>query len=317
MKIYVNLIFLENLFLADEETDRHINIKKLLGSSQSAFEIIVDVDIEKIYQEALTDPTKREARTFLRQIAQKLPTSDLTFLTACQNINFYESGEPKLFFVDDVPLDISQNFGCFYVSSDCLELADFLFYAEEIRIDKKQRDWSSLKDIKHPCNAIVVTDNYMFSDGDTYLENIRSICESLMPATLASGLKFDVTLIGHNPNKDFLPVKGQHKILANYFKSTFVYPVNLTIIRDTYHDRYIFTNYYRITSGNGFALFKNGQLLPGKRTTVHCKSLAHEGRLSSTYQTRSEELKECAAINRRNGEASGRMAGDGQNRLLQ
>lgn len=317
MKIYVNIAFLENLFLADEETDRHINIKKLLSSSQSKFEVIVDVDIEKIYQEALTDPTKRETRTFLRQIVQKLPTSDLTFLTACQNIEFYESGEPKLFFMDDVLLNISQNFGCFHVSSGSLELADFLFYAEEIRIDKKQRDWSSLKDVKHPCNALVVTDNYLFSDEDIYLENIRSICENLMPATLASGFKFDVTLIGHNPNKDFRPVKDQHKMLADYFKDKFSYLVNLTIVRETYHDRYIFTNYYRIVSGNGFALFKNKQLLPGKRTTVHCKSLVHEGRLSSTYQTRSEELKECAAINRRNGEASGRMAGDGLNRLLQ
>lgn len=310
MKLYVNFAFLENLLLAEEQTDRHFYIRKLLSSPQPGVELVIDVDAEAMYQNP-------EKRAIFRQIAQRLPVTDTTFLSACQAKQFHESGESKLFFVDDVPLDISQRFGCFHASSSCLELADFLFYAEEIRIDKQQRDWSSLKNVKHPCNALVVTDNYLFSDKDTYLENIKSICENLMPAALTTGFKFDVTLIGHNPNKDFQPVQDQHKILADYFKNQFTYPVNLTIVRETYHDRYIFTNYCRITSGNGFALFKGRQLLPGKRTTVHCKSLALEGRLSSTYQTRNEELKECSAINRRNGQASGRMAGDGLNRLLQ
>lgn len=309
MKVYVDLTFLENLFLA-EETERHFYVKKLLSSAQSAVEVIVDVDVEEVYK----DPEKR---ILYRKIAQNIVMSDPTFPVLCRTQLFHESGGPKLFFMDDLPSDISQRFGCLCMSSSCLEISDFLFYAEEIRIDRQQRDWSSLKNIRHPCNALVVTDNYLFSDKDTYLENIKSICENLMPATLANEFKFDVTLIGYDAKNDFRPIQDQHKALVDYFRDKFSYSINLTIIRDTYHDRSIFTNYYRITSGNGFALFKSKQLLPGKQTTVHCKSLAHEGRLSATRQTIDEELKQCAAISRRNGEASGRMAGDGLNRLLQ
>ena len=316
MKVYVNLSFLENLFLAEEQTERHFYIKKLLSSSQSSVEVIVDVDIEKAYKEADRDIEKSATRTFLRQIAQKFPVSDLTFLTACQTKEFHESGEPKLFFVDGISLTINQEFGCFYVSTTCLEEADFLFYAEEIRIDKNQRDWSILKNIKHPCNALVVTDNYLFSDQDSYLENIKSICENLMPATLAKGFKFDVTLIGYDSKNEFRSIQTQYKALGSYFKDKFPYPVNLSIIRDTYHDRYIFTNYYRIASGNGFALFKNKQLIRGKETTIHCKSLAHEGRLSSTHQASNDEMQKCVAINRTD-RMPDKIAGDRKNRLLE
>lgn len=137
-----------------------------------------------------------------------------------------------------------------------------------------------------------------------------------MPATLAKGFKFDITLIGYDARNDFRSIHDQHKMLTDYFKINFSYPINLSIIRESYHDRYIFTNYYRIASGNGFALFKNKRILPGKDTTVHCKSLAHEGRLSSMNQTRLEELQKCVAINRTD-RMPDKFAGDKQNRLLQ
>lgn len=137
-----------------------------------------------------------------------------------------------------------------------------------------------------------------------------------MPVTLAKGFKFDLTLIGYDAKNHFRSIQDQQKVLTDYFKVKFAYPVNLSIIREMYHDRYIFTNYYRIASGNGFTLFKNKQLIAGKQTTVQCKSLAHEGRFSSMQQTRSEELKKCIAINRTE-RGLDKFAGDRQNRLLQ
>ncbi len=308
MKLYVNFAFLENLVLAEEQTERHFYIKKLLSSPQAGVELIIDVDAETAY----ADPDKRAV---FRQIAQRLPTTDVTFLSACQTSQFHESGETRLLFVDDVALAIIEDFGCFVVSTICLERSDFLFYAEDIRVDSSLRDWSMLNGIKHPCNAIVLTDNYLFSDKDSYLENITSICENLMPDTLTENFSFDFTLIGYDAKNEFRPVKDQYNILSDYFRTKFSYPVNLTIIRSTYHDRFIFTNYYCITSGNGFALFKNRQLIAGKQTTLHCKALTLEGRLSSMRETRNDELQKCVAINRTD-RMPDKIAGNRINRLL-
>lgn len=313
MKLYLNFAFLENLLLAEEQTDRHFYIKKLLSSPQTGIELIVDFDPEEAYK----DP---ERRVILRQVAQKLPVWNTEFLTDCLTKEFHEAGESKLFFVDDTHLLIEKQYGCFCVSTTCLEKADFLFSSEEFRIDKNQKDWSNLRNIKHPCNALVLTDNYLFSNkknisDNTYLENVKSLCEALIPASLKEGFKFDFTIIGFDSN-NLRAIHTEYNTLSDYFQKQFPYPVNLTIIRDTYHDRYLFTNYYRIASGQGFALFKNQRLLPGKETTVHCKAITHEGRLSSADQTRREELQKCIASNRTE-RMPDRFAGSRQNRLLQ
>ena len=307
MKIYVNLAFLENLFLAEEQTDRHFYMKRLLNSQQPGVEVITDVDIEEAYK----DPEKRP---ILRQIAQRLPLTEVNFVADCQIESFHHSGEPKLVFADGVSLAIDQQFGCFHASTVTLEKADFLFHAEELRMDGSQRDWSILKQIKHPCNALVLTDNYLFSNDERY-ENIQSICDCLMPDSLTAGFTFDLTLIGYDSKKDFKPLKVQYEALRKYLQK-FSYPVNLTIIRDSYHDRYIFTNYYRIASGAGFALFENRKIPGSKQTTLNCKSVIYEGKLSSMHQNRKEELAKCMSINRENGEASGRLLGNKINRLL-
>ena len=307
MKIYVNLAFLENLFLAEEQTDRHFYMKRLLNSQQPGVEVITDVDIEEAYK----DPEKRP---ILRQIAQRLPLTEANFVADCQIESFHHSGEPKLVFADDVSLAIDQKFGCFHASTASLEKADFLFHAEELRMDGSQRDWSILKQIKHPCNALVLTDNYLFSSNQP-LENIQSICVHLMPESLAE-LSFDLTIIGCDKNRDRIPLMTFYEPLLKYLQNQFSYPINLTIIRALHHDRYIFTNYYRIASGAGFALFENRKIPTTKQTTLNCKSVIYEGKLSSMHQNRKEELAKCMSINRENGEASGRLLGNKINRLL-
>ncbi len=309
MKLYLNFAFLENLVMSDDQTDRHIDIKRLLSSPQSGMELIVDFDPEEVYRNP-------DQRTVFRQIAQKLPTWDANFLTNCQTKEFHETGEANLFFIDEDRAEIVQEYGCFCVSTNCLEKADFLFHVEEIPIDKSLRSWTFLKDIKHSCNSIVITDNYFFSDEKSYLENLRSICENLMPTSLADGFLFDFTIIGYDSRKHLCSVQKHYKILCDYFEKEFSYGINLTIICDTYHDRYIFTNYYSIKSGQGFALFKDQRLLPGKQTTIDFKSITHKGRLSSAAQTRLVQLQKCIAINRTERMAD-KFAGSRKNRLLQ
>ena len=167
MKIYVNLAFLENLFLAEEQTDRHFYMKRLLNSQQPGVDVITDVDIEEAYK----DPEKRP---ILRQIAQRLPLTEANFVADCQIESFHHSGEPKLIFADGVSLAIDQQFGCFHASTENLEATDWMFYAEPFRISRNQQNWAILEKIKHPCNALVLTDNYLFLNDLTH-ENLTSI----------------------------------------------------------------------------------------------------------------------------------------------
>ena len=314
MKVYVNLTFLENLFLADEQTERHFYIKKLLSSSQSGVEVIVDVDIEKVYEEYDRDIEKRAPLTLLRQIAQKLPISDSTFLTACQTKEFHESGEPKLFFIDDIPLTINKQFGCLHVSTTCLEEADLLFYAEPFRINRSHQDWSILKKIKHPCNALILTDNYLL-EKDISHENIISILSALMPDELAGAIEFHLTIIGYSA-KDLRSVQKQADEVLALLTPKFPYPIRLTIIRADHHGRYIHTNYFRIFSEKGFGLFKNRRINPNDETSLDCQPITLSGRYANVLSTRADELQKCVAINRTE-RMPDKIAGDRRNRLLQ
>ena len=314
MNIYINLAFLENLFLSDDDADRKAYIIRMLSSRRSAVKIITDVDIEAIYD----DPDKKDSKILIRQIVQNITNHSSDLSEACQIYNFYESTETKAFFIDFISLLPSpEQFGCLLVSTASLEKADFLFHSEVFSILNTDTDWQRiLQTIKHPCNALVMTDNYLFSEHDIYMENLKSICASLMPETLDDNFKFDFTIIGFNPKKDVSPLEISYNMLAKYFKETYSYSVNLTIIRADFHDRFIFTNYHLITSGQGFALFKRNKLAPGKSTTIDCKPITYEGRTSSVEHTRRMMLEKCIAINRSNSPASGRMIGDGRNRLL-
>lgn len=307
MKLYVNFAFLENLLLAEEQTDRHFYIKKLLSSPQPGVELVIDIDAEEAYQ----DPDKR---TIFRQIAQRLPITDTTFLLACQTKQFHESGESKLFFVDDVPLLIERQFGCFFVSTSTLEKADLLFYAEPFRINRSQRDWSVLRNVKHPCNALILTDNYLFAN-DTAHENIVSILAALMPDELTGAIDFHLTIIGYSA-KDFKSIQKQADEVLTLLKPKFTYPIRLTIIRADHHGRYIHTNYFRVFSEKGFGLFKNKRISDSNETSLDCQPLTLSGRYAAVLSTRNEELQKCVAINRTE-RMPDKIAGNRVNRLLQ
>ena len=301
------LTFLENFFLSEERTERHFYIEKLLSSPQSGVELIVDIDPEEAYHNS-------DKRPIFRKIAQHVPSIDSTFSVACQTKQFHESGESKLFFVDGIPLLIEQQFGCIFVSTSTLEKADLLFYAEPFRIDRKQSDWSILKKIKHPCNALILTDNFLFANDATH-ENIISILLALMPIELTGGIEFHLTIIGYSA-KDLHSLQKQADELIALLKPRFSYSIRLTLIRENHHGRYIHTNYFRIFSEKGFGLFKNRRISSNDETSVDCQPVTLSGRYANVLATRTDEIQKCIAINRTD-RMPDKVAGSRQNRLLQ
>lgn len=305
MKLYVNFAFLENLLYA-EETDRHFYLKKLLSSPNQSIEVVIDIDFEEAYQDT-------EKRAIFRQISQKIPISNTSFLSDCQTKGFHESGGCKVFFIDGLPLVIDQQFGCFLVSTDALEKADLLFHAESFRINRKQSDWAVLNKIKHPCNALILTDNYLLENDPIY-ENITSVLYALMPDELLGGIDFHLTIIGYSA-KDRKAVQKQAEEIQAILSHRFTYPIQLTIIRENHHGRYIHTNYFRIFSEKGFGLFERNRITSNHETSLDCQPITFSGRLSNVLTTRNEEIQKCVAINRTD-RMPDKIAGSRQNRLL-
>lgn len=309
MKVYLNKAFLVNFFSSEQDRDVYQDISKFLKSNKSGAEIIVDFDIEQIYIDR--DPL---LLPIVRQIANNFHLVNKSLITESHNPDFHNHSEGKLFFIDDVPeMGIMEEFGCFITDSSNLQKAEVLFNVEDLRIDSQIRSWNVLDQIKHPCNSLVITDNYLFSNESSY-DNILGILKSLMPKKLSKNFEFHITIIGEFV-KHHLPMQVPHDRLKKLISQSFQYPVNLTIIKVKHHDRYIYSNYYRISSPQGFDLFNNGKLINGKQTSVDCKPFTSRGKLSSQQKIRKEELAYCAKINRPDRMPSD-LAGNKINRLL-
>ncbi len=284
MKIYLNLPFLENFYLS-EQTDNHFYLNKILTNKDNNIELIVDFDFEEIYKDS-------SKRAIFRQIAQKIPIFDDSFINKSQFKEFHEDSTPKLFFIDNENLDVENNFGCFHTTSNKIENCEWLYNTEDFRIDKTLSDWSILNKIKHPCNALILTDNYLFTNDSNY-ENLISVLKNLLPRQMMRGFDFDLTLIGYNKD-DSINIPNTKKEILERLRVIFNYKIKLTILRRKHHGRYIFTNYYRINSERGFCVFRNNGILDEKmETSIDCKALTVFGKHSSTLQTRNDELAIC------------------------
>jgi hypothetical protein len=292
MKIYLNKAFLTNFFLnhsADEEL--HFFVNRLLCNPQNGIELIIDFDFEDAYKDS-------SLRPLFRQIAQKLPLTDVTFINSCQTSAFHNDAQARLFLLDEqVELNLEERFGCVMANSTSLDKMEFLSNVEDLRIHKGMRDWNGLSKLQHPCNSLLITDNYLFSNDDN-LDNVKSILKAIMAKSLDADFVFHLTIIGFDAKKSFQPIGGQKAKLEDFLKQYFTYKVDLTIIREDHHDRNIFTNYGRFSSGKGFGLFKKNRLSENDETTVTFHPITHKGRLSSTQSVRNEELEKCRKINR-------------------
>lgn len=284
MKIYLDFAFLENFFLNPDDSDTHYRLKRLLCSAQSPAELIVNFDFEEVYQNP-------EKKVIFRQIANRFPVSNLTFSSSIGTAGFHETSTPTFLFMDSMEADVSK-FGCFSLKSSNLRQADALLYWEGYRIIRKNTDWSVFSNHKMPCNSLIITDNYLFLN-DKSFESTLSILFSLMPDELA--IDFDLTIIGFSA-KDFKHLAEQATKLLQILNKRYAYKINLSIIREDHHGRYIHTNYARFFCKKGFGLFLNGRLKPSDETTLEYSPITEFGRQTSVFEVRTDELEKCRKI---------------------
>ena len=313
MEIYIDKAFLDNFRAKyDAENDTHRNLRKFLSKANFG---TVFLDFEYADRKEFMDALNNNS--FLDELINvKSVVADSSFKVNWKTIPFHNNAMPKLFFIDNENLSIDVDYGCFYTSSDTLEKCEWLFETEDFRIDDTMTDWSVLKKINHPCNALVLTDDYMFTN-DTNYENLLSVLKNLMPKNLKYDFHFHLTLIGYNKD-DKINLGQITKEILQELMFFFKYRISLSIVREKHHPRTIFTNYYRISGERGFFIFKDNQIIETKRTklntTIECKAITNFGKHSSTLETRNQELGYCKELYQENKKRNAYLQ---ENRLFQ
>lgn len=328
MEIYIDRAFLDNFRAKyDAENDCHRNLRKFLKKA-NAGKVFLDFKYsnKEEFMEAL------DSNSFLEELINvKSVVTDSSFKVNCEIASFYESGSAsKYFFVEDIDIQkIESDFGCLAFNSSSLEKASFLFSWFLLPISKKEKtpkNWNFLTYFKHPFNAMVLTDNYLFDySNEEMYENLIPFLKNLMPNTL--NLPFQLTIIGKDTKKT-IDIKQKKLEIEKALERVFSYDINLSIIPEPVHDRNVFTNYMWIYSGIGLSIFKveKGRYLNLKNNSTFTflpisyinqdfKPYFSEQNLVSTgfvLSTRNQLLSECRANNQKETAS----VGDKINRLL-
>lgn len=175
----------------------------------------------------------------------------------------------------------------FFSNSDLFVKAARLFPQNcFFTVDNTTPNWQFLSRYKHPCNFIVIIDNFIFKKENICNENLTSLFDALLPDKIKK--TFSVIIRTRKPNEDDKNWKDwKDKIqctdwkdkVISYFtdiigkirkKKDFPFQVIFEEIKYSEHDRNMITNYYWFSSGNGFVL---SEIEKQKNTDIHIHHL--------------------------------------------
>ena len=161
----------------------------------------------------------------------------------------------------------SENFGILSLSYDDFIKKDDLFQEIKIPVQKsKTISWTSIP--KHPCNSLVIIDNYVLKKKD---DNLYEILNQILPMHLAENMSFQLSIFAQNLTEDNIAA------IKTYLRKTrpklsVEYSFHQLTPTD-YHDRRILTNYIFISCEGGFDLVKKDDYkrqVAQKSTDIHC-----------------------------------------------
>lgn len=161
---------------------------------------------------------------------------------------------------------LEDDYGLFFISNDTLEdKANILFDQTTIPIEKNGRkysDWSFIEKYAHPCNAMIIADNYILKNDKDLESNLISLLDKLLPKKL-NKIDFQLTIITGD-GKIPIDIENRYKLIKSELeKIGRPYKIELKIIgkSENNHDRNLITNYLHIYSGFGFILFRKKDFL--------------------------------------------------------
>lgn len=286
MEIYIDRLFMER-FAEQTSHPLHDELRLFLKKPQTGQKILNFESQEAFEKAALENPLLEML------LESSVPILNPDFQEEMKEDDFYDLGSSKLFFnEDDNNEQLEADFGCIFINSQQLHKAYFLFNSHLISFTKPRPrfiNWSFIAQLRHPCNALVITDNYLFAKDDLAQnkrqldENLLTLLAELMPKRLK--IPFHLTIIGSPIDRNgkyqaYLKnnLESLHEYLVETLKRRFSYDIHMNILIAPFHDRNILTNYAWISSGNSFTYFENRRLHSNTNLTFQPVT-----QLNSTY----------------------------------
>lgn len=197
---------------------------------------------------------------------------------------FIENINPhKIFFLSNQNEcnQIEEDYGVLCFSLESLIIKNVLLFEQKDIVFVQNRiypeKWGFLKEFNHPCNSLVIADNYLVKqDNKENFKNLKNnlfdLLNFLLPQKL-NKLKFQLTIIT-GTNTYIIPIETIYNfILKSLNELRLHFNFELKIISKSLdnHDRNLITNYMHIKSGFGFTLFKENK--SAKNTEVSIKPI--------------------------------------------
>lgn len=273
--------------------------------------------------EEITNHTNPYIKALLKK--NRIESRPEEFIEALQDSTqkkYFENigGRTRFFMLDtswNLAEKLEEKFGYVVVSKDKIERIDKFFTFHKVALSRENENkWEFVHKYKHPCNSMVITDEYIAKNVVDVKNNIVPILKRIMPSKLE--VPFHLTIIGFSK----LPKTEYDCILAELKKSFTLlsYQVHLTIVNYDYHDRFIFTNYFQFSAGYGFNMVdeKNGAkyVKDSYKTVFEAVSVAltntsDTGNIFKSYDAKIKEISQIFRDQKVYGEDARK-----QNRLL-
>ncbi len=305
MDVYLDYEFLENFLLSEDESELFVRLKSFIRDPKNKNNLILNFDPLDCY----ADP---ERQIIARHLSQRLDAKiEVNLLT--KKIDFIaQNANTCSFFLSNLIEDGIDDYGYLHAKSNDYQSLEKVLFSDNLPITSHYQNWNFLQTYKVPCNAIVISDNYLFTNDIGY-ENLKSILRNLLPEKLK--ITFDLTIIGYDPKKQFIQIQKTYQEISAFLKATFNYNINLTIIREDSHERAIYSNLAKFSTHKGFSLFNNTRIRSKDELTlsynpVGAKTLS--GTSMKSFSIEIEKLKKIARVQR----MADKEIGNKQNRLF-
>lgn len=283
MELIIDKLFLYNLFFITETNDETLQDFLTYLKRVKYFKL-------KINYKSLEEAEVESNPIFEYLINEYVPTIyyDTELTNKLKDKDFYENGQSfKLFFIEKSNkecAELSEKFGYEYINSNSVVNKWKLYRNDsslkvtknsDYPLELKLKDWNKLEFFKHPLNSIIVCDRYILVDKyrQKIDENLIVILEILLSCKNVSEnvdvmiLSQEILSSNSSSLKDKL-VRVHSRIQSKLSKLKKKINLNIILFDSNFenygsyekiHDRRIYTNYFRMSSGPGFNLFhKNG-----------------------------------------------------------
>jgi len=186
-----------------------------------------------------------------------------------EGIEYFDSKEQHIFFMNRSKNEcerMKDDYGLLFISMDNLYEHNLLFTSDIQEINKDSKLWECAKQYRHPCNTIVLVDNYLYKQNrnnvllkDVIKTNLQSLFDSLLPEKLMQKTFkiyiFTKSIYDERGAED----KSMEKLIQKWIPSLRPYSDKIKIEISTKHetddhDRYLLTNYGLFNCGYGFVL---------------------------------------------------------------